>query len=102
MLDRVQNRRNARRLRRQLNADQQAYVDRITSHIWSETGDVGEAERITRHRLEQDVTSMGFDHATILLLVQLAVAIYQALKHLDVLSPSPELVSALFEGAVDD
>ena len=74
----------------------------MAAEIWSETGDIGEAERITKLKIEHDSGEMGFDPATILLLVQLAVAIYQALKHLNVLAPTPELVGALFEGSVDD
>ena len=102
MLDRIQNRRRARRLRRQLEESHQAYIDRVTAEIWTENADIGDAERITRAKVEHDAESMGFDPATILLLVQLAVAIYQALKHLNVLAPTPELVGALFESVHDD
>lgn len=96
------NRREARSLRQQLKADTRAYMDRICADIWSETGDIGQAESITRAKIAADSQEMGFDPATILLLMQLALAIYKALKQLNVLSPTPEVVTAFFEGSESD
>jgi hypothetical protein len=44
---------------------------------------------------------LGFDPATILLLVQIAVLIYKTLKALNVLKPTPETVAAIFESEDD-
>jgi hypothetical protein len=95
-------RREARTLRQRLKADTRAYMDRICADIWSETGDIGQAEAITRAKIAADSQEMGFDPATILLLMQLALAIYKALKQLNVLSPSPAIVTAFFEDRESD
>jgi hypothetical protein len=85
-------------MRRKLTPEARVYIDRVTAEIWSEAGDVAEAERLTMRTLEMQGRQLGFDPATILMLVQLAILVYKALKYFNVLSPTPELVSALFEG----
>jgi hypothetical protein len=85
-------------MRRKLTPEARVYIDRVTAEIWSEAGDVAEAERLTMRTLEMQGRQLGFDPATILMLVQLAILVYKALKYFNVLAPTPELVSALFEG----
>lgn len=92
-----QTRREARKLRRSLTHDHRAYIDRIAADVWSDTGDIGEAMRVTEIKVNSDAQSMGFDPSTILLIVQLAILIYKALKQLNVLSPTPDLLSAILE-----
>jgi hypothetical protein len=96
------NRREARSLRQQLKAESRSYIDRLCADIWSETGDIGQAESITKTKVEADSQVYGFDPATILLLLQLALAIYKALKFMNVLAPTPEVVTAFFEGNESD
>jgi hypothetical protein len=98
VLTRARDRRQARRMRRKLTPEARVYIDRATAEIWSEAGDVAEAERLTMRTLEMQGRQLGFDPATILMLVQLAILIYKALKYFNVLAPTPELVSAMFEG----
>lgn len=90
-------RREARRNRMQLNRDVRTYLDRIAADIWGDSGDIGEATRITEIKVRHDAQAMGLDPSTIVMIVQLAILIFKALKQLNVLSPTPELVSALFE-----
>lgn len=97
ILEKAKLRIEARRARKNLTQEQRRYVDRIAADIWSDSGDIGEATRITEIKVGHDARSMGFDPATILMIVQLALMIYKALKALNVLSPTPELVSAIFE-----
>lgn len=94
-------RRFARLKRRQLSADAQEYADRIAASIWAEYGDIGQAHAITEKIVRRDAESKGFDPQTVILIIQLALLIYQTLKRLNVMSPSTEIVTALFEGACD-
>ena len=98
VLTRIRDRMQARRLRRQLTPEARLYVDRMAAEIWSECGDIGEAEQVTTKTMEMQGPRLGFDPSTILLIVQLAILIYKALKHFNVFQPTPELVAALFEG----
>jgi hypothetical protein len=98
VLTRIRDRMQARRLRRQLTPEARLYVDRMAAEIWSECRDIGEAEQVTTKTMEMQGPRLGFDPSTILLIVQLAILIYKALKHFNVFQPTPELVSALFEG----
>lgn len=91
-------RRFARLKRRQLSAEVQDYTDRIASSIWAEYGDIGQAHAITEKIVRRDAESKGFDPQTVILIIQLALLIYQTLKRLNVMSPSTEIVTALFEG----
>ncbi|WP_292295067.1 hypothetical protein [Marivita sp.] len=99
---RRQERREARRLRRNLSSEQRRYIDETAAGIWRETGDLGEASRVTKRTLENSSTEMGFDPATIMLLIQLAILIYKALKYFQVFSPTPELIEAIYEDGDDD
>ena len=101
VLTRFRDRMQARRLRRTLTPEGRRWLDRATAEIWSEAGDVGEAESITTKTLEMQGRQLGFDPATIVLLIQIAVLIYKTLKALNVLSPTPETVSAIFESEDD-
>jgi len=98
VLTRIRDRMQARRLRRKLTPEGRLFVDRLTAEVWSENPDIGEAEIVTTKTLEMQGRQLGFDPATILMIVQLCILIYKALKHFGVLNPSPELVAALFEG----
>jgi hypothetical protein len=104
--DARKNRREARARRREvrgiLNARQLAWFESTVADIWGETGDIGEAERLTKTTINARAGELGFDPSTILLLVQLAILIYKALKHLNVLNPTPEVVLAIFEGDGDE
>lgn len=91
-------RRDARVKRRQLSADAQEYADRIAANIWSEYGDIGQAQSITETVVRRDAGVKGFDPQTVILIIQLALLVYQTLKRLNVMSPSTEMVTALFEG----
>ena len=91
-------RRFARLKRRQLSAEVQDYADRIAASIWSEYGDIGQAQAITETVVRRDAESKHFDPQTVILIIQLALLIYQTLKRLNVMSPSTEMVTALFEG----
>jgi hypothetical protein len=97
VLTRLRDRIEARRIRRRLTPEARHFADRLTAEIWSESRDIGEATEITRKTLEMQGRQLGFDPATILLLVQLAILIYKALKYFNVLSPTPEFVAAMFE-----
>jgi len=101
VLTRIRDRMQARKMRRKLTPETRVYVDRIAAEIWSECRDIGDAEQITAKTMEMQGASLGFDPATILMIVQLCILIYKALKHFNVLSPTPELVAALFEGEDD-
>jgi hypothetical protein len=92
----------ARRLRRRLTPEARVYVDRIAAEIWTESRDVGEAEQVTAKTLEMQGRQLGFDPATILMIVQLCILIYKALKYFNVLSPTPEFVGAMFESEGDN
>lgn len=99
ILTRIRDRQNARRLRRRLNPSVQAYVDQVSAEIWSESGgDIGLAESTTIRTLQMDGRSLRFDPTTILLIIQLMILIYKILKHFEVFNPSPEFVTAMFEG----
>ena len=89
---------NARRLRRKLTPEARLFVDRMAAEIWSESRDIGEAELVTNKTMEMQGRQLGFDPATILMIVQLCILIYKALKHFGVLNPTPEFVAAMFEG----
>ena len=89
---------NARRLRRQLTPETRLFADRMTAEIWTECNDIGEAELVTTKTMEMQGRQLGFDPATIMLIIQLAILIYKALKHFGVLNPTPELIAAMFEG----
>jgi hypothetical protein len=78
------------------------WLDKTIAAIWSETGDVGEAERQTRATLQQRANEVGFDPATILMLIQLAILIYKALKQLNVLNPTKEVVQVFFADDMPD
>ena len=93
---------NARRLRRQLTPEARLFADRMTAEIWSENPDIGDAELITTKTMEMQGRQLGFDPATIMLIIQLAILVYKALKHFGVLHPTPELIAAMFEGDGDD
>jgi hypothetical protein len=101
VLTRFRDRMQARKLRRRLTPEGRRWLDRATAEIWCESGDVGEAESITAKTLEMQGRQLGFDPATIVLLIQIAVLIYKTLKALNVLKPSPETVSAIFESEDD-
>lgn len=88
----------ARLKRRQLSSDAQEYADRIAASIWSEYGDIGQAHAITEKIVRRDAESKGFDPQTVILIIQFTLLIYQTLKRLNVMSPSTEIVTALFEG----
>ena len=94
--------RDARRERSKLTPEAQLFVDRLTAEIWSESGDVGEAERLTRRTLEMQGPQVGFDPATIIMIVQLCILIYKTLKHYKLLSPTPEFVGVFFDEKVED
>lgn len=106
--DARKNRREARRRRRDLlrsgrvSTEQMAWLESTAADIFAETGDIGEAERITKTTLEARASELGFDPATILMLIQLAILIYKALKYLNVLNPTPELVRAILETDSDE
>lgn len=102
VLTRIRDRMTARRMRRKLTPEARLYVDRIAAEIWTESRDIGEAEQITAKTLEMQGKNLGFDPATILMIVQLCILIYKALKHFNVLSPTPELVAAMFESEGDN
>lgn len=89
---------HARRLRRQLTPAARDCADRMAAEIWTETPDIGEAELITTKTLEMQGRQLGFDPATILMIVQLIFLIYKSLKHFGVFNPTPEFVAAMFEG----
>ena len=97
VLEKIKLRQEARKARRNLSADQRAYADRLTADIWSDSGDIGEAMRVTEIKVNSDAQSMDFDPATILMIVQLALMIYKALKALNVMSPSLDDMEAIFE-----
>lgn len=97
VLEKIKLRQEARKARRNLSADQRAYADRITAGIWSDSGDIGEAMRVTEIKVGNDAQSMGFDPATILMIVQLALLIYKALKALNVMSPTLDDMTVIFE-----
>lgn len=101
VLTRARDRRLARRLRRRLTPEARRWVDRTAAEIWTEAGDVAEAERLTARTLEMQGRQLGFDPATIMMLVQLAILIYKALKYFNVMAPTPELVAAMFESEDD-
>jgi hypothetical protein len=48
--------------------------------------------------MEMQGHRLGFDPATILMIVQLCILVYKALKHFNVLNPTAEFVAAMFEG----
>lgn len=98
VLTRIADRMRARRLRRQLTPEARLYVDRMAADIWAESQDIGEAEQTTIKTMEMQGSRLGFDPATILLIVQLCILIYKALRHFNVLQPTPEFVAAMFEG----
>ena len=96
-LERVRDRTNARKLRRKLTPEQRVYADRIAAEIWSETGDIGQAEEYTTRTLQANGSRLGFDPATILLIIQFLILVYKVLKELNVLAPTAETVTAIFE-----
>jgi hypothetical protein len=94
----------ARKLRRQLSPELQAYVDTLVAQKWVAVGyDVELAKAATERQLNEDAAEYGLDPATILLLVQLAWYIYQALKYIGVFDTvTPELVDAVVDNATAD
>jgi len=98
VLTRIRDRMQARRLRRQLTPEARLHVDRMAAEIWSECRDIGEAEQVTTKTMEMQGHRLGFDPATILMIVQLCILVYKALKHFNVLNPTAEFVAAMFEG----
>lgn len=97
-LQKIRDRIEARRARKQLATEHQFYIDRLTSAIWSDRGDIGLAMADTEIKINRDAAVKGFDPQTVIMLIQLALLIYQTLKRLNVMSPSTEMVTALFEG----
>jgi hypothetical protein len=102
VLTRIRDRMQARRLRRKLTPEARLHVDRMTAEIWSECRDIGEAEIVTQKTMEMQGARLGFDPMTIMMIVQLAILIYKALKHFGVLQPTPEFIAAMFESEGDD
>jgi len=96
-LERVRDRNNARRLRRRLTPEQRIYADRLAAEIWSETGDIGQAEEYATRTLQSNGGRLGFDPTTILLIIQFLILVFKVLKELNVLAPTAETVTAIFE-----
>lgn len=94
----------ARKLRRQLSPEMQAYIDTVVAQKWVAVGyDVELAKAATERQLNEDAAEYGLDPATILLLVQLAWYIYQALKYLGVFDTiTPEIVEAVVDTETAD
>lgn len=94
----------ARKLRRQLSPEMQAYIDTVVAQKWVAVGyDVELAKAATERQLTEDAAEYGLDPATILLLVQLAWYIYQALKYLGVFDTiTPEIVEAVVDTETAD
>jgi len=90
-------RRKIRMGRRGLKRDGRQWLDRHVAEIYSESKDVPEFRQFVTAKANADSVEMGFDPATIMLLIQLAVLIYQLLKHFEVISPSLTLVTALVD-----
>jgi hypothetical protein len=88
----------ARKLRRQLTPEQREYLDAVVAQKWTVVEqNVELAVAATERQIRDDAREYGFDPATILLLVQLAWFIYQALKYLELLEPTPALVREILE-----
>jgi hypothetical protein len=102
VLTRIRDRMQARRLRRKLTPEARLHVDRMAAAIWSDYADIGSAEIETRRTMEMQGSRLGFDPATILMIIQLCILIYKALKHFGVLQPTPEFIAAMFESEGDD
>lgn len=94
----------ARKLRRRLSPELQGYIDSVVSQKWVAVGyDVELAKAATQRQLNEDAAEYGLDPATILLLVQLAWYIYQALKYIGVFDAvTPELVEAMVDSETSD
>lgn len=95
----------ARKLRRQLTPEQRSYVDQLTVQKWAVVGyDVDAAKAATERQVSEDAAEYGFDPATIMLIVQLAWYIYQALKYLGLFDAvTPQLVAELIDSeTIDD
>lgn len=94
----------ARKLRRQLSPEMQTYVDTLVAQKWVAVGyDVELAKAATQRQLNEDAAEYGLDPATILLLVQLAWYIYQALKYIGVFDTvTPEIVEAVVDTETAD
>lgn len=90
-------RRTIRLQRRKLRAEHRKYLDRSVADIFGEAKDEEEFKQFFEAKVIADSEEMGFDPATIMLLLQLAWLIYQLLKHFEVISPTAELVG-LFSG----
>jgi hypothetical protein len=88
-------RRSIRINRRKLKAEQRQYLDRIVAEIFSEAKDETEFKQFFEAKVASDSSRMGFDPTTIMLLIQLAILIYQLLKHFEVIKPTPELVGVM-------
>lgn len=90
-------RRKIRMGRRGLKRTARQWLDRYVVEIYPEAKDVPEFTQFITAKANADSDAMGFDPATIMLLIQLAVLIYQLLKHFEVISPSLTLVTALVD-----
>lgn len=97
-VQKIRDRFEARRIRRRLSDDHRQYADEITSSLWREYGDIGQAHALTGVIVMRDAPSRRLDPETVALIIQLALLIYKTLKRLNVMSPSTEMVTALFEG----
>lgn len=87
----------ARGLRRRLPAEARQWLDLNIAQIWSESGDVGMATRDLRATLEQSAKVHGFDPATVILMIRLAVLIFEVLKGLGYFKASAEQLAAILE-----
>lgn len=88
-------RRTIRLNRRKLKSEQRQYLDRNVAEIFGEARDETEFKQFFEAKVSADSAIMGFDPTTIMLLIQLAMLIYQLLKHFEVIQPTPELVGVI-------
>lgn len=90
--------REARAARRKATREQRRAIDSVVAETFSVAH--GNEPR-AKEMAEQRFAELGFDPMTILMLVQVAILIYKALKALNVFSPTPEVVAAIFEDDSD-
>jgi hypothetical protein len=81
----------------ELTHEQRVYVQRLAVEIWSDTGDVQQAEESTTRTLQRQGRQLGLDPATILAIIQILLLMYRLFKEMGLMNPSAEVVTAIFE-----
>lgn len=98
-LQKIRDKREARRAHESLTGDQRLYVHRISAAIWDEYGDIGESSATAEFIIRRDAEIKGFDEDGVVVASDLCLWIFRTLKQFKCASPTTAAVARLFEAA---